>query len=144
MRICASYERKFLLAIFLVGVSLTLSGCLPTFSGGEATKTEEFSSGRIVRGFPPDIPLYKNAQIVESYGGVGGYGASFIAGDNFAKVVNFYNQSLSVSGWTVSSRQVSETNYVFGIKNEKNAGQVIVNTAADGKKTAISMSISKR
>lgn len=136
---------KVLLMIFMASVPLVLSACSLQFAGGGGgPKTEEFAQGKVVKGFPTSMPLYKNAQIVESYGGSGGYGASFIANDNLAKVVNFYNQSLPALGWTVTPRQVSENNYTFEIKNEKDSGRVIVNTASDGKKTAISMSIAGR
>ena len=138
-------SKKILLVLTLFSTAIALSGCVPKLSGGGGgPKTEEFVSGKVVRGFPASVPLYKNSQVVESYGGGSGWGASFITDDSLAKVVNFYNQSLSRLGWTVAPRQVDDTNYVFEIKNEKNIGKIIVNTAADGKKTAITMSIDQR
>ncbi len=129
----------------LATVPFVLSACIPTLTtNGGGVKSEEFVKGKIAKGFPQSLPLYKNAQIIESYGGVSGYGTSFVTDDNLSKVVNFYNQALPKLGWTVNGRQGSETNFVFEIKNDKNQGQVIVNTAADGKKTAITMSVSER
>ena len=137
-------NRRLLIVAFAV-IPFVLAACIPSLNtGGGKPKSEEFLAGAIVRGFPTNMPLYKNAQIVESYGGASGYGASYISDDGLAKVVNFYNQSLSELGWTTTSRQVSETNYAFDIKNEKSIGQVIVNIATDGKKTAITMSVGAR
>ena len=142
MRIIKKY---LLMMTILLTCSMVLSACIPTLNtNGGGVKSEEFTKGKVVRGFPADLPLYKGAQVIESYGGVSGYGASFIVDESLVKVVNFYNQTLSQSGWTVIAKQQSETNYVFEIKNDKNRGQVIVNTAADGKKTAITMSVSSR
>ncbi|MDP2632950.1 MAG: hypothetical protein Q8P25_04500 [Candidatus Curtissbacteria bacterium] len=135
---------KALLVIVLAIMPFVLSACLPQLGGGSAPKTEEFASGKVVKGFPDSIPLYKGSLIIESYGGTSGYGASFMSDDNLAKVVNFYNQALPQLGWTVNPKQASQTNYVYEIKNETNSGQVIVNTAADGKKTAITMSVGER
>lgn len=67
-----------------------------------------------------------------------------LAGDDFAKVVKFYNDSLSKLGWETKAMKQSEESYVFDVKNAQNAGSVIVNVAADGKKTAISMFTSPR
>ena len=139
------FRKKIILISLLIITSFALSGCIPKFNtSGSGPKTEEFVKGKVVRGFPQDLPLYQGAVVVESYGGESGWGASFVADDSFAKVVNFYNDSLPKLGWTTDVRKQSDTNFVFEIKNDKNQGKVIVNTAADGKKTAITMTLAQR
>lgn len=137
--------KKIILISFLVVSTFLLTGCVPKLNTtGGGVKSEEFAKGKVVRGFPQDLPLYKGAVVIESYGGVSGYGASFITDDSLNKVVNFYNLGLAQLGWTVEVKKQSDTNFIFEIKNDKNQGRVIVNTAADGKKTAITVTISGR
>lgn len=136
---------KIILISFVIVSTFLLTGCVPKLNtGGAGVKSEEFAKGKVVRGFPQDLPLYKGAVVVESYGGASGYGASFITDDSLNKVVNFYNVGLIQLGWTVDAKKQSDTNFIFEIKNDKNRGRVIVNTAADGKKTAITMTIADR
>jgi len=125
-------------------ISIILSGCVPSIGGGEkVTNSDEYVKGKVVKGFP-GLPAYPKAQVIESFGNEGSYGASFMTGDDLAKVVKFYNDSLSKLGWETKAMKQSETNYVFDVKNAQNAGSVIVNVAADGKKTAITMFVSPR
>ena len=99
--------------------------------------------GKVVEGFPA-LPLFPKSEVIESYGKDGKYGAAFISSGDLVKVVNFYNDSLPRSGWQVSLKQQSETNYFFEIKNDQLEGAIIINTAADGKKTAITISTAPR
>ena len=125
-------------------ISMILSGCLPSIGGGgRVVSSDEFVKGKIVKGFP-NLPAYPKALVLESYGNEGSYGANFMTGDDLAKVVKFYNDSLPGLGWETQAKKQSETNYVFDIKNAQVAGSVIVNVAADGKKTAITMFVSPR
>ena len=126
--------------LFLVlTVSLFLAGCMPAIKTPDSLGgTDEYTKWQVVSGFPA-LPLYPKAQTVESYGYKGSYGASFISGDSLAKVVGFYNDSFKPLGWDAKLTKQSETNYVFEVKNDSNTGSVIVNTAADGKKTAITI-----
>ena len=84
------------------------------------------------------------ARVLESYGNNGAFGASFISDDDLDKVVKFYDQSLKKLGWESSQHRQSETNYVFEVKNSAYRGSVIVNTAADGKKTVITIAVLAR
>lgn len=131
--------------LFLVIISsIILSGCVPSIGGGGGiVSSDEFVKGKVARGFP-NLPAYPKAQVLESYGNEGSYGASFISGDDLAKVVKFYNGSLPQLGWETQAKKQSETNYSFDIKNAQYQGSVIVNTAADGKKTAITTFVSPR
>jgi hypothetical protein len=136
---------KLILIVVLVSFSLVLAGCLPSVSppDGESKGSGEFVKGEIVKGFPP-LPLAPGARVVESYGNGGSYGASLIADDDFEKVVKFYDESLKKLGWDSSQNRQSETNYVFNIKNATYKGLIIVNTAADLQKTAITLSVEPR
>lgn len=137
--------RKFKLGLLVLGfffVPILLSGCIPSLGGGgRAPAAGEFVKGGIVKGFPGNIPLYKEAVVVESYGDKDSFGASFVTSDDLAKVVNYYNTALGTLGWNSELRQVSETNYLFDIKSGALGGVIIVNTASDGKKTAITVSV---
>jgi hypothetical protein len=135
--------------IFLIiTMSLILSGCLPkaflsTSSSGAVGQAGVFIQGKAVKGFPA-LPLYPKAKLLESYGANSTYGASAISGDGLSKIVDFYNKSLPPLGWELQLVQNSQTNFVFDIKNSSQQGVVIVNTAADGKKTAITISVASR
>lgn len=122
---------------------LVLSGCFPKLSGEENLGTNEYLKGKLVEGFP-GVPLYKDAQVAESYGYKGNFGATFITSDKLNKVVGFYNQSFGVAGWDSSLSQKSSDNFEFRIKNAASDGSVVVNTASDGKSTAITISVSAR
>ena len=133
---------KLLTIVFL---SLLLAGCsfAQLQKDPEALQSEEFVKGAVVKGFP-SIPLPTSAKPIESYGRDKKYGASFISTDSLKKVVDFYSNGLAIGGWEGNLRQVSESNFVFDIKNPANAGTVIINTAADGKQTAITISLEPR
>ncbi len=135
--------------IFLIiGMSMILSGCIPSaFIGSNsdsvAGKQGSFIKGKAVKGFPA-LPMYPKSQLLESYGANSTYGASAISSDGLAKVVDFYEQSLPQLGWEPRRVQNGESNYSFEIKKDNLQGVVIVNTAADGKKTAITISVAPR
>lgn len=129
----------------LIFVAVTVSACVPRLgTSDKAPPAGEFVQGVIVSGFPQNLPLFEDAQIVESYGSSEAFGASFIAKGDFNRVVNFYNGALPELGWQSTLRKWSETNYQFDIKNDTYVGTVVVNTAADGKKTAITMAVELR
>ena len=137
-------KKKFLptLSIFLI-LPLILAACLPSL--GPSDKSEglpDYVQGRVVANFPP-IPFYEEATVIESYGYKGTFGASFISSDSVKDVSEFYNRSLAEAGWEVNSEAV-ERGYLFKVKNEKYQGEVIVNSASDDKKTAITMAISEK
>ena len=131
---------------FILVLAVSLSACVPNLGssgGGSAAKPGTFEKGKAVKGFP-SLPLYPKAQIIESYGSTTSFGASAISDDSISKVLDFYNLSLGQLGWEFKLNQNSETNFSFDVKNNKQQGTVIVNTAADGKKTAITISIAPR
>ncbi len=133
---------RFVVLITLA--SLVLAGCLPTVVRNSASgATGEFVKGQVIGGFP-NLPLYPKAQVLETYGSKEGYGGSFVTQDALAKVVNFYSPALSQLGWEILLRQKSQTNYVYEIKNNTYTGEVIINTAADGKQTAITVASEPR
>lgn len=137
--------KKIFAALFVILFSAILSACVPNI--GTKTKAPtvgEFVKGDVVKGFPENLPLPKNAQTIESYGSKEAFGASFISSDDLAKAVNFYNASLAQLGWQSTLTQSSETNYIFAIKNDTHSGTVTVNLASDGKKTAITMEVVMR
>ena len=109
----------------------------------DAGATGEFFEGKIVEGFP-QLPLYPEVDILESYGFKGKYGAAFISEDKLSKVVNFYGNALKTLGWEATLKQISETNFQYDIKNAANEGKIIINTAADGETTAITVSVEPR
>ncbi|MBI2599116.1 hypothetical protein HYW40_02780 [Candidatus Curtissbacteria bacterium] len=126
----------------LIGVPVLLSGCLPRVGQDSAGGKDEYIKGAVAPGFPA-LPSYEGAEIVESYGFSGKFGAIFMANDDLDKVVKFYGDSLPKLGWETSLEETS-ANFVFQIKNEKQEGSVIVNTAQDGRTTAITIAVSPR
>ena len=90
------------------------------------------------------MPRYPKSQLLESINDDNSYGASFISEENIQKVVDFYSSSLTATGWESTFVKKTEANYVFEIKNATYSGEVIVNTASDGKSTAISVSVEPR
>lgn len=130
--------------LFLSLVSISLSACLPSIGPSTRSKPEgEFAQGKAVEGFP-NLPLYEDAQTIETFGGSQGFGGSFIANDSLAKVVKFYNEALPALGWQTQANSSGPNHFVFDVKNEKYQGSVTVNMASDGKKTAITMSVVQR
>jgi len=131
--------------LIIIVVGLTLGGCLPNIgqnSGGAASKSE-FTKGGVGANFPK-LPFYPNAKVLEGYSSASGYGASAITSDNLAKVVEYYNKNLGLAGWEYNIIHKETLNYVFEVKDSQYQGVVIVNTAADGKKTAITFSLANR
>lgn len=133
--------KRFLLVFVL---SLALGGCFPNIGGNaNLPKGTDYLKGGAVSGFP-NLPFYEKAKVIETYGSGVGYGGSAITDDEISKVVEFYNKNLSIAGWEFNLRQ-KETNYfVFDVRNSQYQGLVIVNVASDGKKTAITLSVSNR
>lgn len=131
--------------IFTVFASMILAGCFPSVvtDRGAPSASGEFAKGQIVRGFP-SLPSYPKAQVLETYGSKEGFGGSFVSYDELAKVVNFYGSGLRQLGWETVLRQKSETNYVYEIKNDAYMGEVIINTAANDKQTAIMIVLEPR
>lgn len=130
----------------ILTASFVLSGCTLGIGMGSGTSPEngQFVKGALADGFPSNLPLYKDAVPVESYGSESEFGASFIADENLLKVVNFYSTALPQLGWQSSLSEGAQDNYVFDISSDLYSGSVVVNVAADGKKTAITMAVSQR
>ena len=129
--------------IFVVVLSLILSGCFGVGSKKGPKADGEFVKGQVVEGFP-SVPAYPQAEIIESFGLDGKFGVSSISGDELAKVVNFFGPALSQLGWQNSLKKNSDTNFEYEISNDEFKGRVTINTAADGKSTAISVSVEPR
>ncbi len=141
-----SFKMPSMGAFFLMIVlsSVVLSGCLPAIRQKQVSRLSlDYLKGAVVEGFPT-LPAYAGAQVVESYGNKGYYGASFVTGDGVNKVVKYYSENLKKLGWEAKLTQPSQNYYVIEVKNDKNQGSIIINTAADGKKTAISMFVEPR
>lgn len=134
--------KKFLLVLIL---SLVLSGCagigVGTKKGPKADGT--FAEGKLVEDFPT-VPAYPGMTVIESYGFEGNFGLSAMSVDELSKVVNFYGPGLTQVGWQNTLKKSSDTNFEYEISNDEFRGRVIINTAADGKSTAISLSIEPR
>ena len=127
----------------LAMLPVLLSGCMPTAGESDSTGSQVYVKNGVVKGFVP-MPLYPKAQPVESYNFNSNMGASFISGDSLAKVVNFYSKGLTQIGWEQNLYKQSDSSYIFQIKGVKYQGEVVVNTASDGKKTAISVFVFPR
>jgi len=132
------------LPIIVLLSAFILAGCLPGVTGSK-TKFDPgtFVQGGIVSDFP-NMPLYPGVEVIESYGDSVHFGASFVTSDKLDKVVNFYNTSLIQLGWDTVFVQNSDTNYSFNIKNALHEGEIIINTASDLKRTAITVSVQLR
>ncbi len=131
---------KIRILVFLILVPFLLSGCIPSAGQQDTTGKDEYIRGAVPSGFP-QLPLYKGAQVIESYGFEGKFGASFLTGDDVSKVVKFYNDSLPALGWNVSVAASGANSFTFNVKNQTQQGTIIINTAADGKTTAITISV---
>ena len=130
--------------IIMFAFSFLLAGCIPKLSNdGTVVSQSEFIKDKAVSGFP-NIPRYPKSQLLESINDKNSYGASFISEENIQKVVDFYTNSLPQTGWESTFVKKTETNYVFEIRNATYSGEVIVNTASDGKSTAISVFVEPR
>lgn len=137
------FKKVFIGLLFLI-VSFTLAACsVGIGTGGGAKATDQFLKGAVIKGFPP-VPAYKNAKIIESFGSKAGWGASFVTSDSVSSVVNYYNSALPQLGWQSSLVIKDQANYAFDIKNPNYIGNIIMNTASDGKQTAITISIATR
>ena len=137
--------KRFFAVVVILILPFILAACVPSLGSKSKTPVAgQFVKGGVVGGFPENLPLFKGARVSESYGGEDAYGAAFIADEDVGKVVNFYNSALPQLGWQSTLSASSETSYVFAIKNDTYSGTVVVNTASDGKKTAITMAVSVR
>src|SRR3990167_4031503 len=124
--------------------SFLLAGCIPKISNdGTVDSQSEFIEGKAVSGFP-NMPRYPKSQLLESINDKNSFGASFIVEENIQKVVDFYNSSLTATGWESTLVKNSQTNYAFEVRNADFSGKVIVNTASDNKSTAISVFVEPR
>ena len=130
--------------LIVLAFAFFATGCLPRLgNGGGATSQSEFVKAKPVSGFP-NMPRYPKAQLLESIGDNGSFGASFIVEEDLQKVIDFYTETLPQFSWEVTAVKNSNTNYLFDVKNVKYSGEVIVNTASDGKSTAISIFVEPR
>ena len=130
--------------IIVLAFSFFATGCLPRLASEDGvTSLSEFIKGKAVSGFP-NVPRYPKSQLLESINDNNSFGVSFISEDNIQKVVDFYTSSLPQTGWESTFVKKTETNYVFEIRNATYSGEVIVNTASDGKSTAIAVFIEPR
>ena len=137
--------KKFLVLATLFLTSIVLSACFHTIgTSGTASEKGEFAKGRLVEGFGANVPLYKEAVPVETYASEDAFGGSFMSEDSFSKVFKYYQETLPKLGWEMEVGSQSESNYVFDIRNQEYRGSVIVNVAADGRSTAITIAVSKR
>ncbi|MEX2028441.1 MAG: hypothetical protein WD988_03020 [Candidatus Curtissbacteria bacterium] len=133
---------KFLLVLTILTVPLVLAGCFPGIGQTNTVGRDEYIAGAVVPGFP-QVPLYPDASVIESYGFEEKYGASIVADDDVARVARFYSDSLPQLLWQTDASG-SGDRFIFNIKNENQEGMIIVNKAADGKTTAITIAISPR
>lgn len=127
-------------------LSVVLSGCFPGLKNegaGVVSKPGEFVKGKAVKGFP-DLPLYPESKLIETYGDGSSFGASAYTTDEIAKVVTFYETSLVQLKWESSLAQDKFGNYIFTINNDKQKGWVIVNITGDGKTVGVTIAVAER
>lgn len=131
--------------LFLIFLPLILSACIPTIGVPDTAQEKgEFVEGKIAPGFGDNLPIYGKSVVLESYGDSDSFGGSFISQDSIGDVLKFYQKALPELGWETELTSQSETYYIFNIKNQDWRGSVIVNVAADDRKTAITIAVSKR
>lgn len=136
-----SFKKIFI----LLAVPFFLSGCAG-FGISQDTSTSrsgQFLKGGVIKGFP-GVPAYPKARLGESYGDNRSWGVYFVSSDKLDKVLRFYSENLSKAGWENTLKQLSQSNYIYEIKNAKYQGNIIVNTAADMKSTAITIALITR
>ena len=131
-------------AIIMLAFSFFATGCIPKLGNdGTVVSQSEFIEGKAVSGFP-NMPRYPKAQLLESIGDNGSFGASFIVEEDLQKVIDFYNESLPQFGWEVTGIEKTDSRNVFEVRNAQFNGEVIINTASDSKSTAISVFVEPR
>ena len=130
--------------LIVLAFAFFATGCLPRLgNGGGATSQSEFAKAKPVSGFP-NMPRYPKAQLLESIDDKDSFGASFIVDEELQKVVDFYFGSLPQFGWEVTDIKKTDSRNVFEVRNAQYSGEVIINTAADSKSTAISVFVEPR
>lgn len=136
---------KILQLCVFASISLILSACIPALTSSQSGPKEgEFVKGRLARGFGGNVPLYKEAVVIESFAAESSYGGSFVTDDDLPRVYKYYQEVLPQLGWESQAREQAENNYIFEIKNSEYRGEIIVNVAGDGEKTAIGIAVSAR
>lgn len=128
------------LVIYLM-VPMLLAGCIPSLRrdrAGQQSGSSQFLKGTISGQFP-NLPRYPQSQVIESYNVGDLFGVFFISEEGLGKVVNFYIDALADLQWESELKKQSETHYVFEFKNERHKGSIIINRAAGGRKTAITV-----
>lgn len=138
------YSRHISLIFFVLLMSLVLSGCKVTnITVEQKQEKDSFVKGAVMERFPP-VPIYPESQIIESYSSGENYGATAAVDEELEKVVDFYQKTFISLGWESSLLRQTENNYLFDFRSAQYRGTVTVNTAADNKKTAISVVVSPR
>lgn len=139
------FRRNVYLFFVAVIASLVLSGCrgIPNIKVEQQGEENVFIKGAVMKKFPP-VPIYPESQVIESYATGVNYGASAVIDEDLEKVIDYYQKSFNQLGWESSLIRQTENNYVFDFRSQEYRGSVTVNTAADNKKTAISVVVSPR
>ena len=136
--------QKIFRAIIILAIPLVLAGCVGFgISDSSAPAKGEFLKGAVARGFP-SVPAYPGVRLGESYGDSRNWGVYSVSSDNLNDVLKFYSENLGKVGWENSLKQLSQNRYIYEIKNAKYQGNIIVNTAADMRSTAITVSLIAR
>ena len=109
----------------------------------------EFSydmGGELPEGFPKDLPIYKNSNLLSKWSSTseGEEGISVVleTGDSLTKVSDFYKVELEKTGWTVTSTFSQDESSIFSFEKEDKEGILAITIVED--KVNISITISNK
>lgn len=134
------FQTKLYLLVVLASPIL-LSGCIPGGNGLSVVSSTEksgFVQGAAVKNFP-GIPVYPKSKLIESYTDGTNFGGSAYSSESLQKVVDFYTSAFKQLGWENTITRQTNNNFLIEYKSDKNRGEVIINTASDNKRTAITI-----
>ncbi|MFH1970908.1 MAG: hypothetical protein ABIJ05_00790 [Patescibacteria group bacterium] len=109
----------------------------------------EFSydmGGDLPEGFPKDIPIYKDSNLLSKWSSTseGEEGISVVleSADSLTKVSDFYKVELEKTGWTVTSSFLEDESSIFSFEKEDKEGILAITTVED--KVNISITINNK
>lgn len=133
--------------IAIIGIILIASLGIMFFAKKPVVKTEtgqtvnvkeEVGGEKLPDTFPKDFPIYQGAKIVSSAGLI----LTFTTPDGLDKVVPFYKNGLSASGWAITSSFDSDTIQTWEITKGATKGSVSITSERD--KTTIQVELGNK
>ena len=109
-----------------------------TFTDTKTGQTVNVGGEKLPDTFPKDFPIYQGAKVVSSVSNIQqGKGNGLLvtftipSGQGLNKVVPFYKNGLSTSGWTITSSFDSDTIQTWAIAKGSTKGSVAITSERD-------------